>query len=174
MRCWGSNYNGALGYGNANSIGDDETPGGFGPVSLGRKLSGAVGDLSLKMGASRARARVGQKLALTVKLRNSGPDAARGVLVRLSVPRKLAILSAKPGKGTYKRRRGDWRVGKLAAGGTPQLKLIVRVRRKGRILGSAGVRASGSPDPDSEPANGAAGEDDFARIRIKVLGRKGL
>jgi alpha-tubulin suppressor-like RCC1 family protein len=35
VRCWGAGANGRLGYGNTNDIGDNETPGGFGPVDLG-------------------------------------------------------------------------------------------------------------------------------------------
>ena len=35
VRCWGNGANGRLGYGNVNDIGDNETPGGFGPVDLG-------------------------------------------------------------------------------------------------------------------------------------------
>jgi len=34
VRCWGSGTTGRLGYCNANSVGDDETPGSAGPVSL--------------------------------------------------------------------------------------------------------------------------------------------
>ena len=34
MRCWGSSGNGELGYGNTNTIGDNETPGSVGPVDL--------------------------------------------------------------------------------------------------------------------------------------------
>ena len=37
VRCWGSNAVGQLGYGNTDSIGDDETPGSVAPVGLGRK-----------------------------------------------------------------------------------------------------------------------------------------
>ncbi len=35
VRCWGNGGNGRLGYGNTDNIGDNETPGGFGPVNLG-------------------------------------------------------------------------------------------------------------------------------------------
>lgn len=44
VRCWGSALFGVLGYGNANSIGDNETPASAGPVSLGGSvLSISVG-----------------------------------------------------------------------------------------------------------------------------------
>ncbi len=35
VRCWGEGGLGQLGYGNTDDIGDNETPGGFGPVNLG-------------------------------------------------------------------------------------------------------------------------------------------
>ncbi len=35
VRCWGYGGEGQLGYGNTDSIGDDETPGSVGPVNLG-------------------------------------------------------------------------------------------------------------------------------------------
>jgi len=35
VRCWGYGFTGQLGYGNTDSIGDDETPGSVGPVDLG-------------------------------------------------------------------------------------------------------------------------------------------
>ncbi len=35
VRCWGNGTQGRLGYGNADSIGDDETPGSVAPVNLG-------------------------------------------------------------------------------------------------------------------------------------------
>ncbi|MDH3755403.1 MAG: hypothetical protein OEU32_16165, partial [Acidimicrobiia bacterium] len=35
LLCWGNGFDGQLGYGNTDDIGDNETPGGFGPVDLG-------------------------------------------------------------------------------------------------------------------------------------------
>jgi alpha-tubulin suppressor-like RCC1 family protein len=35
VHCWGRGYEGQLGYGNTDSIGDHDTPGSFGPVDLG-------------------------------------------------------------------------------------------------------------------------------------------
>jgi hypothetical protein len=35
VRCWGEGAGGRLGYGNTNTIGDNETPGSVGPVNLG-------------------------------------------------------------------------------------------------------------------------------------------
>jgi len=38
VRCWGFSGSGQLGYGNTNTIGDDETPGSVGPVNLANQL----------------------------------------------------------------------------------------------------------------------------------------
>ena len=44
IRCWGFGFDGQLGYGNRNNIGDDELPSAVGPVALGaRALSVSVG-----------------------------------------------------------------------------------------------------------------------------------
>ena len=39
LRCWGYGGDGALGYGNRDSIGDDETPAAAGPVNAGAEIS---------------------------------------------------------------------------------------------------------------------------------------
>jgi alpha-tubulin suppressor-like RCC1 family protein len=171
VRCWGRANFGQLGYGNNDNVGDDETPGGVGPVALGGRLAGAVGDISLRVAVSDPRIRVGQGFALLVKLRDSGPDPVPGVVIRLKLPRRLTLLSANPSKGTYNRPRGNWRIGKLAAGRTVRLKLAVEARHRGRIAGSAFVEAAGAPDPDSKPADGRGG-DDYVRFRIRALDRR--
>ena len=42
VRCWGFGGNGRLGYGNTNSIGDDERPGDVGPVNLGGRTAVSI------------------------------------------------------------------------------------------------------------------------------------
>jgi alpha-tubulin suppressor-like RCC1 family protein len=42
VRCWGFGLDGRLGYGNKLTIGDNESPGSFGPVSLGTGRSAAA------------------------------------------------------------------------------------------------------------------------------------
>ncbi|HWB69735.1 MAG TPA: hypothetical protein VG518_07135, partial [Solirubrobacterales bacterium] len=42
VRCWGSSEKGQLGYGNVNSIGDDESPASAGPVDLGGRNAVAI------------------------------------------------------------------------------------------------------------------------------------
>ena len=42
VRCWGYGADGALGYANRSTIGDDETPGAAGPVDLGAGRAGAA------------------------------------------------------------------------------------------------------------------------------------
>jgi alpha-tubulin suppressor-like RCC1 family protein len=39
VRCWGSNTNGQLGYGNTNTIGDDEAPSKAGNIEVGAKVA---------------------------------------------------------------------------------------------------------------------------------------
>jgi alpha-tubulin suppressor-like RCC1 family protein len=56
VRCWGAGNDGQLGYGNADTIGDDETPGSVGPVSLGGAIATkADSTLSLKAKPKRDR-----------------------------------------------------------------------------------------------------------------------
>jgi hypothetical protein len=43
VRCWGEGYEGALGYGNTDTIGDDETPASAGDVDVGGTVS-QIGD----------------------------------------------------------------------------------------------------------------------------------
>jgi alpha-tubulin suppressor-like RCC1 family protein len=43
VRCWGVGYNGALGYGNEDNIGDDETPASAGDVDVGGTVSQIAG-----------------------------------------------------------------------------------------------------------------------------------
>jgi alpha-tubulin suppressor-like RCC1 family protein len=69
VRCWGSNYNGLLGYGNKNNIGDDETPASVGDVKIGAEIA-YVGAGGLFV------------CAITVgrRVRCWGADVARGAL----------------------------------------------------------------------------------------------
>ena len=42
VRCWGNGSQGRLGYGNQNTIGDNETPAAVGPVNLGGRAARAI------------------------------------------------------------------------------------------------------------------------------------
>jgi hypothetical protein len=56
VRCWGHGNDGQLGYGSTDNIGDDETPGSVGPVSLGGTIATrADSTLSLKAKPKRDR-----------------------------------------------------------------------------------------------------------------------
>jgi Regulator of Chromosome Condensation (RCC1) repeat protein len=56
VRCWGEGDWGRLGYGNTTDIGDNETPGAFGPVDLGGLVpTSLVPDLKLKVKPKRDR-----------------------------------------------------------------------------------------------------------------------
>ncbi len=56
VRCWGRGDSGQLGYGNTDDIGDNESPGAFGPVDLGGLIATSLEpDLTLKARPKRDR-----------------------------------------------------------------------------------------------------------------------
>ncbi len=76
VRCWGDGNDGQLGYGNEDAIGDNETPGSVGPVSLAGKVpTRAASELSLKAKPRRDRAKP-FKFRLSGELDGFIPDLA--------------------------------------------------------------------------------------------------
>jgi uncharacterized repeat protein (TIGR01451 family) len=166
VRCWGAGFYGRLGYGNTTNIGDDETPGSVGPVSLGGALIASVGDLSLSMTSDVPARQAGQDVRFTLTLANSGPDTAGGVAVGDSLPPGLAFVGASASQGGYNSATGVWQVGALGRGGTATLELTARVVAVGTLTNVGEVAGSNVFDQDSTAANGAAGEDDRAAVQI--------
>ena len=166
VRCWGAPGNGQLGYGNSDKVGDNETPGSLGSVSLGGPLFGAVTDLSLAQSADATLASVGQRVTLTLTLQASGLDAASGVTVTARPPAGLEPVSASPSQGTFDAALGQWNVGTLAPGAQATLTVVARVAAAGTFTSTAEVSASAAKDFDSTPANGVQGEDDQASVTV--------
>jgi uncharacterized repeat protein (TIGR01451 family) len=166
VRCWGLSDTGQLGYGNLDTIGDNETPGQVGPVHLNGLIVAAVGDLSLGMTVDAPARQVGEQATFTLTLTNGGPDAAGGVSVGAALPAGLALVSASPSQGTYDAATGVWAVGAVAVGAPATLTLVTRVDAAGVLTNTAEVVDAGVPDPDSTPGNAAAGEDDRAAASV--------
>lgn len=166
VRCWGAAGSGWLGYANADTIGDNESPGSVGPVSLGGPLFGAVADLSLAQSANANLVSVGQQVTLTLTLQGSGLDGATGVTVAAGVPPGLEVVGASASQGTFDGALGTWSVGTLASGAQATLSVVARAAAEGTFTRLAEVSASAAKDFDSTPGNGVAGEDDQASVTV--------
>ena len=73
-------------------------------------------DLALAQAVSNPTPNVGDTIAFTVRLRNSGPDAATNVAVTDLLPAGLTFVSATPSQGTYDATTGLWSVGTVSVG----------------------------------------------------------
>jgi alpha-tubulin suppressor-like RCC1 family protein len=131
VRCWGAGGGGQLGYGNTDSIGDDETPGSVGPVTLGGPVA----------------TKVRPALSLGVK-----PKRDRGAPFRFTAKGKLSGFLADPatctGKVVVKAKKGKRSVVKrpalkLGTGGCTY-SASLKVKGAGRWKVTASFAGSGS------------------------------
>jgi uncharacterized repeat protein (TIGR01451 family) len=166
-RCWGFGGSGRLGYGNEDSVGDDEAPGAVGPIALGGAMAGSVADLRLTMSSNASQLPIGGRTSITVTVSNAGADPTSGVVVGIPDPSGLSFESAASTQGSYDGITGRWDVGSVAVGGRAVLQLTTRADAAGAQLVVAEVVASALHDPTSTPNNGAD-EDDRALLEIAV------
>ncbi len=134
VRCWGLGLSGQLGYGNTNSIGDNEAPGSASPVNAG----GAIA------------VRVSPALSLTLKPKRDRRAAYRfkasgrlgGFLADRSTCSGLVTVRAKKGKRSVARKAA------LVLGpGTCAYSASLRVKRKGKWKVTATFAGNGSLGP---------------------------
>lgn len=138
------------------------------PPSQGNpKPAPAKADLSLRIKAKPKKPHAGGKAAFLATVRNRGPAAAPGVVLKGTVPVRAvkatatglgrrACKLAKPKRG---KRRLTCRLGKLAAGKARKVRVTVRPVRPGKLAMRARVR-SGLADPRLQ--------DNRARTRVSV------
>jgi uncharacterized repeat protein (TIGR01451 family) len=125
----------------------------------------AAADLSITVTPSTATPNFGSTVTFTIVVSNAGPDQATGVVVRDLLPAgSLVYVSDTEGQGTYVPTTGLWTVGSIASGGSATLTLVARVNTTAAVDNVAEVTASGVPDPDSTPNDGAG--DDRAAATI--------
>jgi CSLREA domain-containing protein/uncharacterized repeat protein (TIGR01451 family) len=125
----------------------------------------ASADLRLKIKAKPKRPRVGGKLAFLITVRNTGPSAASGTIVKGTVPAlatkaaapklkgKPACKLAKPKKG---KRKLTCRLGEIAAGKAKKVRVKVRTAKATKVRVRARVR-SGIADPNLKNNKAKAG-----------------
>jgi len=125
----------------------------------------ASADLRLKVKPKPKRPHAGGKLAFVITVRNAGPAAATGTVVKGTVPavtKKLKgpKLNGKPGcklaKAKKGKRRFTCRLGTVAAGKAKKLRAVVRPTHPGKLRARARVR-SGIADPNLKNNKGRAG-----------------
>lgn len=126
-------------------------------------------DLSLSVSASNTAPNTGTNVVLTYTLANAGPLDASGISVNISLPVGLNYVSDNSG-GAFNSASGVWTVaGNLANNGSTSIQITAFVNTSGPYTTSGEVSASNQPDPDSTPANGNTGEDDYATITLSPV-----
>ena len=127
-----------------------------------------IADLQISQSADQSTVKSGRDLTYTLRVKNTGPFTANGVIVNDPVPSGATFVSA-PGAAGVPTVGGagtvSWNVGTLTSGQSVTLTLTVRVTQKGNSTMSNTVSVSGSTGtPDPNPANNAA------TLQTKVIG----
>lgn len=127
-------------------------PANFADLSLTKNL---VGSIPVSGGAASWR--------LTVINASNSTVTASGIAVQDTLPAGFVFGSAS-GVGSYNPATGIWSVGSLAPGQSAALTLTGTISAPAGtvVTNTAEIVASSVTDPDSTPANGVTGEDDFA------------
>jgi CSLREA domain-containing protein/uncharacterized repeat protein (TIGR01451 family) len=116
----------------------------------------ASADLRLKIKPKPKRPVVGGKLAFLVTVRNAGPSAATGTILKGTVPALTRKVSGKKvsgkrpcklGKVKGGKRKLTCKLGNLAAGKSAKLRVVVKTKHAGKVRIRARVR-SGVADPN--------------------------
>jgi uncharacterized repeat protein (TIGR01451 family) len=116
----------------------------------------ASSDLSLtKTVVGTPPALAGDTAVFRLALANAGPDPAAAVAVTDLLPAGATYLSSTPSQGAYNAGTGVWSVPNVGAGGTATLDITARITSS--LTNVAQVTASGSTDPDSQPAEDPLG-----------------
>jgi uncharacterized repeat protein (TIGR01451 family) len=126
-------------------------------------------DLSLVKTVDNGTPGVGDTVMFTVRISNTGSDAATGVQVSDSLPTGLSFISSIPSQGSYDDTTGVWTVGTVSVGShTATLTINATATTAGAKTNTAEIIASGVFDPDSTPNNHSAPEDDQSGIALTV------
>ena len=125
-----------------------------------------LADLALQGEVDNAAPNVGDTITFKVTLTNDGPDAATGVLVTDLLPDGLEFVSANPSQGLYSEGNGVWAIGTIGVTARATLEIVATVAGPEIVSNIAQVTTADQADPDSQPGNGVATEDDQATVEI--------
>ncbi|QJW92246.1 DUF11 domain-containing protein [Spirosoma taeanense] len=133
-------------------------------------MDGTKADLSLTMHASRQYVRAGQKVTITLLVRNRGAQTATNVTLQNDLPTGLQFSSSASGM-TVTGSVVSGTIAQLASGQEAKLSFVATVTSSGSLTNAAQISSVDQPDPDSKPGNGTTnGEDDTARLTLRTNG----
>ncbi len=141
-----------------------------------KRLSTA--DLSLGKSVNNASPNVGDNVEFTIVVTNHGPSDATGVTVEDQLPSGYTYVSDDSGGvvGTpvdYNPTTSIWTIGNLSAtapNNTKTLKITAKVLASGDYSNYAQIETSDQDDPDSNPGDNSAGDDDDATATVTPKG----
>lgn len=109
----------------------------------------------------------GTTTALIV-VRNSGPDAATGVVSQVTLPGGYPVTASSASSGTFTAATGLWTIGNLSVGQSVTVSVTFSTTLGGIGTVANEIIASGQSDPNSTPNNHVDGEDDMASTCFAV------
>ena len=129
---------------------------GLALIGLILPASASAADLSVSLGRSPNRVYVGDLVAYSVAVSNSGPETAPDVTVRFSAPTRAGMLKASASRGgcLVRRSAAICDLAALEPAGVAEVEVIARPIASGEIASVARVPESGPSDPD--PSNDVA------------------
>jgi uncharacterized repeat protein (TIGR01451 family) len=131
-------------------------------IFLAECLSPASADISVSLGASKTKAKAGEKVTYTITVKNTGPNDAQAVVVNDVIPSGSTFVSANSNKGSFNAppvgQSGvvTWNVGSLAneSQSSAQIEVTVILKGKGTITNTATVSSStGDPNAANNEAS---------------------
>jgi uncharacterized repeat protein (TIGR01451 family) len=130
------------------------TPKGSG-TSAQEFTLGDSADLKLTLGATPLPPVAGGRLVYTIDVKNDGPLDATAVVINFAIPKESDYITASVSRGTLEKLGSGVinSVGKLSAGATATLLVMVKPKAEGTITAAAQVS---SDTPDTNPLNSSA------------------
>ena len=96
-------------------------------------------DLSVSVMPDISEVKVGDKVIITITVKNDGPDTAENTRASIKVPKELEVLGYEPSQGTYDPETGTWDIGDVPPGEEVTLILTARAIADGKVIVEASV-----------------------------------
>ncbi len=122
-------------------------------------IYGGRADLSVDKVVDNSTPALGESVAWTITVHNSGPNDATGVNVRDELPAGLRLESEDASVGFYDLGNGQWWIGDLASGATETLTINTIVEDAASAIQNTSTVVSRTEDPDESNNTSSATTD---------------